>query len=154
MSCRTWKNHQILRKLRENEENLAIFTVILMAAFGTKNAHYDFFSKFIVFFWRQLKFTRTRGGYSTDAVTVHYVQVVLPALALLLLFPFYRRQYHLAISFPVFFFFFVVFISLSHFLYSIQQGLIYTQAYWVKIPKKEPSRYKPHCLPQRQKSAT
>ena len=36
MCFRTWKNHQ---KLRENEENLAIFTVILIAAFGTKNVH-------------------------------------------------------------------------------------------------------------------
>ena len=32
----TRKNHQ---KLRKNEENLAIFTIILMAAFGTKNVH-------------------------------------------------------------------------------------------------------------------
>ena len=37
--CRTRKNNQILQKLQENEENLAIFTVILMAAFGTKNVH-------------------------------------------------------------------------------------------------------------------
>ena len=39
MCWRTWKNHQVLKKLQENEENLAIFTVILMAAFGTKNVH-------------------------------------------------------------------------------------------------------------------
>ena len=39
MSGRTWKNHQILQKLFENEENLVIFTIILMAAFGTKNVH-------------------------------------------------------------------------------------------------------------------
>ena len=38
MYCRTWKNHQIIQqKLRENEEILTIFTVILMAALGTKN---------------------------------------------------------------------------------------------------------------------
>ena len=39
MCCRTWKNYQIEQKLPENEENLAIFTVIFMAAFGTKNVH-------------------------------------------------------------------------------------------------------------------
>ena len=39
MFCRTQKNHQTQQKLRENEENLAIFTVILMATFGTKNVH-------------------------------------------------------------------------------------------------------------------
>jgi len=39
MCCRTCKNHQIYQKLQENEENLAIFTVILMATFGTKNVH-------------------------------------------------------------------------------------------------------------------
>ena len=39
MCCRTQKNHQILQKLWENKENLTIFTVILMAAFGTKNIH-------------------------------------------------------------------------------------------------------------------
>ncbi len=39
MSCRTRKNHQILQKLWENEENLAIFIIILMAAFGTKKVH-------------------------------------------------------------------------------------------------------------------
>ena len=39
MSCRTQKNHRVLQKLQKNEENLAIFTVILMAAFGTKNVH-------------------------------------------------------------------------------------------------------------------
>ena len=33
------EKHQILQKLQVNEENLAIFTVILMAAFGTKNVH-------------------------------------------------------------------------------------------------------------------
>jgi len=38
--CRTWKYHQILQKMQENEESLAIFTVsILMATFGTKNVH-------------------------------------------------------------------------------------------------------------------
>ena len=36
MCYRTWKNHQ---KLQENEENLANFTIILMATFGTKNVH-------------------------------------------------------------------------------------------------------------------
>ena len=36
--CAT-ENHQILQKLQENEENLVLFTVILMAAFGTKNFH-------------------------------------------------------------------------------------------------------------------
>ena len=36
MCCTTRKNHQ---KLQENDENLAIFTVILMATFGTKNVH-------------------------------------------------------------------------------------------------------------------
>ena len=43
MSCiRTWKNHQILQKLLENEENLVIFTIILMAAaFGMKDVHSD-----------------------------------------------------------------------------------------------------------------
>ena len=35
----TRKNHQIQQKLLENEEKLAIFTLILMAAFGTKNVH-------------------------------------------------------------------------------------------------------------------
>ena len=39
MCCRTMKNHQISQKLLENEENLAMCTVILMAAFGTKNVH-------------------------------------------------------------------------------------------------------------------
>ena len=39
MCCRTRNNHQIWQKLRENEENLAIFTIILMAAYGTKNVH-------------------------------------------------------------------------------------------------------------------
>ena len=39
MCCRTRKNNQIQQKLWENEENLAIFTVILMAAFGAKNVH-------------------------------------------------------------------------------------------------------------------
>ena len=37
MSYRTRTNHQILRKLLENEESLAIFTVILMAAFAEPN---------------------------------------------------------------------------------------------------------------------
>ena len=37
MWCRTQKNHQIQQKFGENEENLTIFTIILMAAFGTKN---------------------------------------------------------------------------------------------------------------------
>ena len=37
--CRTQKNHKILQNFRGNEENLANFTVILMAAFGTKNVH-------------------------------------------------------------------------------------------------------------------
>ena len=32
MCCRTQKNHQIFQKLGGNEENLAIFSVILMAA--------------------------------------------------------------------------------------------------------------------------
>ena len=39
MCCRTQKNHQIQQKLWENKENPAIFTVILMTAFGTKNVH-------------------------------------------------------------------------------------------------------------------
>ena len=33
------EKHQILQKVQENEENLAIFTIILMTAFGTKNVH-------------------------------------------------------------------------------------------------------------------
>ena len=33
------ENHEIWQKLIENEENLAIFTVILMATFRTKNVH-------------------------------------------------------------------------------------------------------------------
>ena len=37
--CSTQKNHQIKQKFGENEENLAIFTIILMTAFGTKNIH-------------------------------------------------------------------------------------------------------------------
>ena len=39
MCCRTWKNYQLWQKLWEYDENLAIFIVILMAAFGTKNVH-------------------------------------------------------------------------------------------------------------------
>ena len=38
MCCRPRKNKKIIwQKLRENGENLAIFTIILMATFGTKN---------------------------------------------------------------------------------------------------------------------
>ena len=36
MSCRTQKNNQAWQKIGGNEENLVI---ILMAAFGTQNAH-------------------------------------------------------------------------------------------------------------------
>ena len=39
MCCRTRKNQQIQQKLPENEENLAVSTVILMSAFGTENVH-------------------------------------------------------------------------------------------------------------------
>ena len=39
MCYRTWKNHQIYQKLQEKEENLAIFNVIFMATFRTKNVH-------------------------------------------------------------------------------------------------------------------
>ena len=39
MCCRTRKNHQILQQFGGNEENHAMVTIILMAAFGTKNVH-------------------------------------------------------------------------------------------------------------------
>ena len=37
MCSRTQKNHQIQQKFWENEENLAIYTIILMATFEIKN---------------------------------------------------------------------------------------------------------------------
>ena len=39
MCGRTWKNNQIWQKFVENQDNLAIFTIISMATFGTKNVH-------------------------------------------------------------------------------------------------------------------
>ena len=41
MCCKTRINNQIQQKLGENEENHAIFTIILTATFGTKNVHSD-----------------------------------------------------------------------------------------------------------------
>ena len=38
-SAELGKTIKYSKKLQENEENLAIFTVILMAVFGTKNVH-------------------------------------------------------------------------------------------------------------------
>ena len=47
MHYRTQKTHQILQKLQENEENLAIFTLILMVALGTQNVHSAMYRSFL-----------------------------------------------------------------------------------------------------------
>ena len=52
MCCRTRKNHQIWQKFRGNEDNNAIFTIIQMAAFGTKHDVMFIVVRLIyIFFW-------------------------------------------------------------------------------------------------------
>ena len=73
MSCRTWKNHQILQKLFENEENLVIFTVILMAAaFGMKDVHSDIG-------WAPILRSVTGGGISIPLwISIDFVAMFFP----------------------------------------------------------------------------